>query len=457
MSAPLIPEAGSNVKLVTTPGTGGSPPDKPAGPALSAVEEASLKARENLEKFGNPLGQPRVAPGDQAGRGGQFARSTVEELPGGQPDDAGRDPTAAPARGNERPAGDQPAPEGQQPTTGDKPAEGQPEGDQPAAEGDEKPELAVVVPALADDQQELHIELDDPEVAARLNDIVGQVSTIEQRETRILEAYDEIDQVRDSVTADPVGFALGMVQSDPAAVEHLVLGLLTQPDVWNRLKDKVAKIAADPNELRVVAAEQKGVRADYRAEAQTRIAEQREVRTNLQQVQAAVAAMIPEDVEPARAEEMYRVMLGRIGEYARGRDMLTFPVDQIAPFLTPTLTAFGLNPVEASQRAAKAVAKRGLPPKRSPFTATRTVPRTNGNGSGNGRPAPKKPDGQAFKASDERRRQAAAPSAGAGSPTVPNDLTPPRKPDGSAMSTEETIQWHRAKLKTRGSLLRASS
>ncbi|MGH3428485.1 MAG: hypothetical protein ACRDQZ_13110 [Mycobacteriales bacterium] len=307
------------------------------------------------------------------------------------------------------------------------------------------------------DGEELHIELDDPEVAARLNDIVGQAATIEQRESRVLDAYQEIDDVRDSVVADPVGFALNLVKSDPKGVDHLVLGLLTQPEVWQRLGPTIQKLATDPNEQRIVAAEQRGLRADYRAEAQERVAETRAVRENLNQLQSAVAAMIPEDVDGARANEMFRTMLGKIQEHADRHGLITFPIESIGPLLSPTLAAFGIEPIEAVQRAARAAMRRTVPPRRgqAPFTATRPSA-GHGNGSGNGRPAPKKPNGQDFKASDDRRRAAAAPGAGAGSPGTPNDLTPPRKPDGSAMSTEETIAWHRGVVKKRGNALRSA-
>lgn len=445
MTAPLNPSGeNSNVRLVTVPGTGASAPEK------SAVEQASDLARSNMEKYGNPLGAART--GD-----GKFTQGTVK--PVAEPVDGGVDP-AAPRGGNERPAGDQPLANTEQPKPEDKAADGQPAGEgteeqHPAGE-EEHPELQVVVPALTDGEEELHIELDDPAVASRLNEIVGQAATIERRESAVLDAYQEIDDVRDSIVADPVGFALGLVKSDPEAVKHLVLGLMTDPAVWPQLEGTVKKLAADPNEFRIVAAEQKGARADYRSTAQTRIAEQRAVRENFSQIQSAVAAMIPEDVDGARANEMFGTMLSKIKEHADRHNLLTFPIESIGPLLTPTLAAFGIEPIEAVQRAAKAAMKRSLPrrPNQAPFTATRPSS-TNGNGSGNGRPAPKKPDGQAFKQSDERRRAAAAPGAGAGSPSAPNDLIPPRKADGSAMSTEETIAWHRGRLKVRGNALRS--
>jgi hypothetical protein len=441
---PIVPGSDSSARLVTLPGTGASGPEK------SFTEAATEQALQRLRETGSAL-PPALDRGDGTGQ----PRNPKGQLAPGREalrDDGRAD---APEGGNERPAGDQPQPRTEEPSKGDKPAEGEeaPKEGEGTDTDQPKPELTVKVPALSEGEEELEIELDDPAVAARVNSLLGEAATIERREQQVLDAYTEIDDVRDSIVADPVGFALNLVKSDPEAVEHLVLNLLTSPELWPKLEPVVKKLATDPNELRIVAAEQKGKRADYRTEAQTRVQEIRATRENLQQLQSAIAAMIPEDVDANRAQEMFNIMLGKVGEHATRHNLVTFPLESLGPLLTPTLTTFGIDPVQAAQRGAKVALRRGLPSRKNPL-GTRPAASTNGNGSGNGRPAPKKPNGQAFVDSAERRRQAAAPGGGAGSPNTPSDLAPPRNQDGSAMGIEETLKWHRGIVRKRGNALR---
>lgn len=441
--APLAPAPGSNAQIITTPQTFNSVP-------LSNVEQASAAARAAIAA-GQPIippapgeGQPRVPAGRP--EGGEFAPDPRRELPGGKPDDSTDRTPRAP--GEEREVPDAPG-------VAPKPGEAAPDDEGGNGEGTDShddaalEELAVVIPAIGDGEEDLHIELEDKAAAGRLREIVSQVSQVEQREQAILADFDEIDRVRESVVADPVGYAMTVLGNDPAALDHLVLGTLTRPDVLARLGPKIQKMLADPNELRVVTSEQKGVRAEYRDLATQRIQENREVRENLNQIQQAIASVIPENLDQARAAVVFSDMLRDVQEYANRYDRLTIPVTDLPMLLARRLSALGIEPQDAAQRMTKAAMRRA-PRGRSPL-AGRAPVASNGNGTNGGAPARAagKPDGKAFVASSDRRRAAGGiPAAGAGAPAGGHaDLAPPTDKDGKPLGIEDTIKWHRARLK----------
>lgn len=443
MTGPLNPEPGSNASLVVMPNTG-------AAPARSATEIASAQALERLASTGTALPstaatQPRVAAGHP--NGGEFARSAVRELPGPNGDES-------PEGGREVREAERPAPGTEGSPAPVNPAEGQPgeEGqEETPAEGTDPNEHGEVlrrltVPALAEGEEEVNLEFEDPAVAQRLQGIVEQVATVSEREQAIMRDFDEIERVREAVLADPTGYAMSVLKDDPEAVEHLVLGLLTDPANWQRLSPRLQKMVTDANELRLVTAEQRAARAEYRDRANERIAEQRAVRENLGQLQTTVAAMIPETIAQAQAEVIFGDMMRDLKAYADAHDLVTIPIQHVPALLTRRLTALGIDPVEAAQRATKAASTR-LPRGRSPLANRKAVPASTGKpAANNGRP-PARKDGAAFKASDERRRAVSAiPAAGAGSPSTGSDLAPPRGKNGEVLSTEDTIKWHRARL-----------
>jgi hypothetical protein len=245
--------------------------------------------------------------------------------------------------------------------------------------------------------------------------------------------------VRESFEVDPAGFVLAHpALRDPAAVEHLVLSLVTQ-DSAKELLAKVAKLASDPNELRVVKSEQVAARHTYREEASTRIAETRAVQQNLGDVQAACAALLPRDLTPERQRVAYADMLRDIQTYAQRHDLTTIEIQDIPLLLRNRLTALGVDPLAAPELVTAAVAQRrsGKPAARARGGAPAAKPAA----------ASAARSGSDFVASAERRRAVAVPGGGAGSPGgSPDDLTPPLKADGTKMGTAETIAWHRARL-----------
>lgn len=433
MSAP-------NVPLVPAP-------PAPAGPVPSNVEQASAAARALIAQNGTILTpeQPRVAAGTPAG--GQFAQPFVKEV-GREIDpnspDANIPKNGAPPAGQQPPAAPTPPVDGQQPPAppvAPDPAETAEE--IAAREAEEAAALRVLLPGREGDE-EYEFVVDKPEAAERLRQLKnGYVrgNEVKAREAAAEQAVAEVEQVRVSMQVDPVGFVLDEIGSSPAALDHLALAILTQPETWKRLQPMLAKLVSDPLELRTVAAEQRAARAEYRDTAAARITEDRAVQANLREVQATCAAMLPTDLPPEQQKVIYQNMLRDLGAYAERHRLLTIPVHEIPVLVARQLTAIGVDPVEAAKRAAQvpagsARAPNGAPPRRPAPTSAAPAPSA---------PAAK-PSGQQFKASAERRAAATIPSGGAGSPSSADGLTPPRNADGTPMSTEQTVAWHRARL-----------
>jgi hypothetical protein len=292
---------------------------------------------------------------------------------------------------------------------------------------------------LGDD--EIDVEFAEPEVAERMRELAATASQAEAIEAQSKKAIEEMLAVREAFQVDPVGFMYGEIKDNPAAQDHLILSLLTDPEVYKRLGPVIQKLG-DPTEFRTVAAEQKAARGEYRQQAEERIVETRAVQKNLQDVQRALSAILPTDMTPDQQRVLYNDMLRDVKQYADRYDLLTINIDDIPVVLGRRLSANGIDPVAAAKLVTEAVARaprRGAVPTRKAVAATTT-------GTGTAR-VPAAATGSSFVASAERRRAVAAvPGAGAGSPTTVADLTPPRNPDGSKMTIAQATAWHRERL-----------
>lgn len=457
LQRPAITQPAATAPVIQiTPQTG--------APMRSSVEEASEAARARLASTGTALPTP-PAIGQPRTQTGQFTQSTVKELP--TPTDpaapqVGRTAVTPPVRvpGVDDRPGEVPAlegPEGQETPAaeaaeGEQPPEGEeqpPEGSQEAAADD----LTVLLPGREGDE-EYEFVVESPEAADRLRQLKNgymRGNAVREAEADIQAKLSEVENVRQSVTFDPAGFVAEILQTDPEfgaqQAEHLVLYLLTQPDLYKRVGPKVAKLLSDPNEFRVVAAEQKAARLDARVEMQSRVEQDRAVRQNLSEIQATVGAMLPPNLPPEQQQVAYSDMLRDLKEYADRHDLQVIPVHEIPTLLARRLTALGVNPVEAATRAAQAAQHNATTAvrHRSPGAIRPAAPTPAAPPAAPA--APPKPNGKRFVASATKRREASVPPAGAGSPG-PGTLGgfTARKADGTVMSTEEAIAAHRARL-----------
>ena len=400
-------------QIVTTPQTFSTPTEKPMG-----VAEASAAARALIASQGSaiapeaPPAPAPAAPAQPRASDGTFGR----QMPPAPSADAA-------------------------PTTGQAP-----ESAAPPAEGETPPEpdeaAQRVVPIELPDGNTLDLDVTDPVVADVIRTQFETAREADRIRTEAEETIEQVTQIREAIQIDPVGFVLRELRESAAGREHLALSLLTEPEMFTRLKPQLEAMLSDERNLEVARARQQAARAHFAEEARSRVQETREVQANLRDVQAtcaAIARMLPNEVQQPTA---YNDMLRDVMAYAEKADLLTVPPEHLPVILANRLTALGINPVEAATHAAKARSKKGAvtPPRATATAAPRPAGATMP-------PVPRStPNGQQFVAAQQRRSAVAIPAAGAGSPNVGPDLVPPSKPDGSKMGVAETLAWHRAQV-----------
>jgi hypothetical protein len=444
---------------MTAPNTGATPPAivpiANNGPRESAVEAATRDALARIEQTGSAVpqsvnhgtgSQPRIPAGDPDGRGGRFSPDPIAEAGRNVP--PADDPAAAPAAAAAPEAGQvdpaapaAPAGEQQPPA-----APAAPEGEQEPA-GDEVPENVVTFTNEAGERI-----ADDPALAAQLREVADLTlrgAEVEQALASLDEERAKILEQRALVQHNPVGFVLDTLAGQPQQLEQLVMYLIAHPDVQQHLGERINKVLRDPNERRATFAEMEARRTQAAATVTSVVQEERAVAENLREVRAAVTAMLPATLSPEARDVVYRDMLADIADYADRRDLLTVPVTDLPTLLAARLRVIGVDPTQAAQRVLEAstssrrrVARfrgAGKPAAAAPARPAAPVPPVA--------PAPR--TGRAFVEGQARRAAVGSmPGGGAGNPGVPGALEAPRNNDGSPMSVEQTIEWHRKRVAT---------
>jgi hypothetical protein len=419
--------------IVITPQETILDPNRPAGapvqPGRSAVDIASEAARAALASKGTavPAEQPREP-------NGQFAEQPKREVP--QP--------VAPEAGQTPPAGEQPAPEGEAPPAG----EGAPDGEEEVVETPEEKtareleERTVTLKGRND--AEFDFVAPDKETA----DVLRQLRNSTMRSEEIAQARAEIEQrgqeietLRSVVEMDPAGFVLEAGQQNPEVIDHLVLYLATRPEVFQRLGSQLQQIVTNAQQRELVAARQENRRLTMEREVAQQSEERAAVRQNLEDVRNTVMSLIPGTLDESRTAILFRDCLRDLRDYANTHGLQTLPTRDIPTLLATRLTAYGINPVEAAARAAEAATRRGVAPGGRPTPKGPRVPATPP-----APPAVRQPSGRELVLSAKRKGAAALPPGGAGSPPAVTPMTPPKNADGSPMTIDQRVAWHRQQV-----------
>lgn len=423
----------SDVSAVTTPQTGNS-----GASAVSQAAAAYLASKTAAPAApvtpAAPAAPAASEPGQPRASDGTFAPPLPPDPNAPPAATPGADP-AAPDAGQAPPAGDPAAPEGQE-----APADA---------------EAAARTVELDLDGDIVDLTLPDPEVAAVVREAVTLAQRLPRIEARMERIEAETAAVREYAEVDPVGFVAEAIGNDLAAQEHLALSLLTKPEVWAKVKDRVARLT-DPVQFESEQNRQKAARVDFREQATTRVQESREVAANARDIQHAVATVVRgfNTITPEAQQIAYADMLRDVQRYATKHNLLTVPVSDLPLVLTERLTAYGADPAVVARQMTEAAASRGRrgAPSRAaaPRSMARPVVTPPAPAATPARPAtpamPARPSGRDFVASAERRRTVAAiPGPGAGSPSVP-DLALPTNPDGSKMNVEQALAYHRSRV-----------
>lgn len=441
MGSSVAPLTGQDGQIVTTPQTGSTP--------RSATEIASQEARARIAAGGSAL-PPGPGPARNAANG-QFVEPTVKPVvePAAAVAPAAGQPApvapAAPAQGAAAPPANETPEAKLARETAEAAAAAAAETPEAKAEREAQEALTIELPFEVEEGQEpLAITADSPETAAALAELVAEAVSGREAAVVIENAQRQLQQheeVREYAGVDPVGFTINMIGKDIEQAKHVLLFLATQPTLFEQVKADLQKLVTDPNHLKVLGADMRDKRATMRQAGEEQIATSRAVRQNLSDLQTTVAAMLPSDMPDAQRRIAFVDCMRDLQEFADSQNMMTLPVNQVPDALRNRLTALGVDLEEAAARAAVAAARRGGT-KPSARAAIPAAPR---------RPAaPAKPtaprNGAAFVAGSVKRKQAAAPGAGAGAPSGAAPLELPRNADGTVMSSAQAVAWHRARV-----------
>lgn len=449
------------------------------GPKQTAVERATQEARERLNQ-GQPIVPTPKAPARNPGNG-QFVEphrlDTAREAGApraGQGSQNGENPDAD----TQTAPGTQTAPAGQpDPTEQDdqveeteeqrhaREAEEQRAAETPEQRQEREAREARTVVLTDPRGQDVEIELADGTPQDVIDTLKfyrnGAMRAAEVRlaEEQITTRANELAERQAAIELDPAGFLLELARDNPEIelqngtsvqiVDHLVLHLLTQPQVWERLSPKVQALLEDEKELRTVRAETASQRSDIREEMRTVAEERAVVSRNLSDVQATLGAILPAEMPQAQQRVLYTDCLRDLQEYANRHRLLTIPPQDIPAILATRLTAYGINPAEAATRAAESAQRRATATRGTPSSTARTASPARAAAPPARSAAPPAPkNGQRFVASAKKRQAVAGlPPAGAGSPSGTAALVAPTNTDGTKMTIEQRIAWHRDQLK----------
>lgn len=282
----------------------------------------------------------------------------------------------------------------------------------------------IVLPASGDDEAPFELEIGDEETERRLTETVRLAEigrTVETERQTVMEMMNSVEEERDAMAVDPVGYMLRNTPNDPEVLEHLALYLLTQPQVWNRVGAKVLQWD-DPSQLQLAAAEQKAARAEMRERTQHALEERKLVQRNLTEVVDTVKRLIPENLKGSDAQQFYNDALRDIKAFADRHQKVTIDVEDIPVIIAKRLRQIGSDPVGAAANAKK----RGAPVSGKPTPqAARPVGKS----------------GQQFVREHAARKAAGGiPGAGVGSPpAVPPLVIDPKK--GSAI--QQALAHHK--------------
>lgn len=435
------PDVGSAPTLVPTP----KPAAGDQGPQLSAIEQASKTARDKLasgvsntvedqpakikpresdtgkfkptEKIGDPgdgtagdstKGKEKPAP--QAGQEG--AGDKADEDAGGEPE-AGKEPVEG-----------KPAPKAGEAVEGEEGGEGEDEG------------FTVELPGRREGEK-VSLVVDDEETANVLKMHANSFQRRQQLESERAEVTamkTDYEELKDIMEADPAGFALDTFSEDPETAERVALTLLSDPRVWERVKDRVTKWE-DPDVLDTERTKIENQNLKAKEGLRQQIEETRAVSKNLRDVQVSIAALIPPEMAEDEQAIFFRDSLRDLKEYADRNRRMTLDIADIPLILASTgrLKAHKIDPLTAADRIneARSGPRRPAAAGEKPPATSATVPAKKPAGS----PPPPKTGKEMVKGSRARRAAASSPT-GAGSPS--SAVTPP-----PGQSIEERLKWHR--------------
>lgn len=355
-----------------------------AAEALKAITEQGGSTRLNEPVIGNPgTGVPRTGAGPHEGertasapaRGTDEVQVTLledEEIDGALEEIEGR--LKGDATGEETVGAGEGAPEGASGTAEEEAP--------PAATGDQPAEATLVIlPSVRDGQEPLHVEIENPEVAERLQALAR--NGLRRQEFNRLQA--ELDQEReeraqfeDALAADPV--ALVLERMNPAKQLEMARALVYTPAIWKALQEELQGI--EPAELENRSLTMRNTVLARRGDVDRTLAQRAQYRQRGREIRGAIARLVPDDLDSAEAQVLAVDLERDITDHIIRTKATNLRTEDIPAIVERRLALYGIDPETAASRLQDPdlaplplAARRGAT---RPTTPARTTPARTG-------------------------------------------------------------------------------
>lgn len=330
MTTPAIPEPASTPAAPAAP----SAPEQPAAP-LTIAE--SIQARRDAL---NLTAAPPAAP-----------TPTEDPAP---------DPTIEPG-----PDGQPPAEEGAD----------VPEGGEPAPDAGDVPvePVKVSLPGRRPGDPDMEITVDDPEVAEALQRqrngyLRGEEVKVER--DALAKERAEQEEFADLVASDPVAFLTQQVPVDIRA--ETALSLLTDPKVWDLIKDDLPALLESEEKLELARAKLEVRRRDNRDMLRDRSVARTAARQEARTISEALESVIPEGLNEAQGERFVKDALRDLAAYQK-RTGAGIQTRDLPLLLADRFESLGVDPTQVAVALARKAA--GEQSTRPAGSAPRPAPR----------------------------------------------------------------------------------
>lgn len=352
-----------------------APPSVMDRPPATGAEPLDLEA--SLQQF---IRHPSATqPRDEEGR---FA----ERQGGGAP---ARDGQPG-AEGATEAVADPAAPASVETPTGepDNRPEGDDAGTEPGTEGTDDAAaeaLRVALPGRQPTDPDVEIEVTDPEVAERLRQLRNgfmRGEDVRQAQRENTEARTEIAALQDQIQTDPAGFVAD--QLAPEIRVEVALQLLADPGLLEQIAPEVDALL-DPERAEMVRAKLETRRYQLKETLRQHADERRHVQAQVQQIRAAVEALIPEDWDAERIALFTNDCMADLGRWVKKVGVSAVDAADIPVALAQRLRAVGLDPVQSAARMTERLASS------PPATGAGAPARPSAARTGTGSPAPRRP------------------------------------------------------------------
>lgn len=378
-----------------------------------SLETALQEARERLTA-GKGITAEKTDAGSQEGEKGAEGEGGEEgeegeEGEGNEGEEAEGDNVSDEAEGEEA----EPEPEEQPGKEADAVVTAEGEGEKPKGEEpeDPDPDLVVTLPARREGEDELELVLEDKEAVERIRQLRnGYMRGEETRaaQAQIVVDQGQIEEMETWISTDPVGFIVSNLPEQ--TTQQVAMSLITAPKVWDAVKEQLAVLQEDPNELRVIQAELKSQRLEMTSQLKTLADGRKQAREVAHRIEDGIQKLVPvsEGLPDGRRDKIIADLQVDIAKQVRERQLVDVRVDDLPLMAAAVLRSHGIDPIAA----AKLLADGGVEPEpgKSPAKA-------------------KQPTGKELVQARKKRKKAAA-SAPPGADAL---VTRPKLPKGQRL------------------------